>query len=152
MSDERKIFRYDIDYGRGFCVEGMFVGTDKEIEQICKQTVHFGEICGKHSEMSVDFEPGDFSVVPATEEIISWFVENVGLTGHNPLNYLYCSECGADWGEGEYCPTCEECCEYKGVEVQQEPVEQEPDDTEESDDDNERDEESTETEELLITI
>jgi hypothetical protein len=87
----------------------MFVATPEDIKRICSQTIHFGEINGKHSECSIDFEESDFEIIPSTPEILEWFLEHAGGTGYDPRSYMYCPECGAHWGGGEFSDDCEKC-------------------------------------------
>lgn len=80
---------YNVDYGRQGNVTGMFVTTKDKLSEI--GTVHFGEILGKHSEVSIDFIPDYFKVKSEDQDFIDKLVEIIGSTtisGYNPLDYL----------------------------------------------------------------
>ena len=99
----KNVYKFDVDQGRGYEVQGVFVATHEEVAKAIGKTASFGEICGKHSEMEVDLEWTDFQMIRASEEIITFIEVNLGGgSGYNPLDYIRCGECG---DTAEYC-----CC------------------------------------------
>lgn len=72
-------------------VEGLFVCTEDELEKLHEVRVFFGEILGKHSSISVDFEKEDFEILTEDQDFIDRLVGYVGsnsISGYNPLGYL----------------------------------------------------------------
>lgn len=60
---------------------GLFVATDKEIENIIGRQAYFGEVGGKHSEIYGIIEEDDIELVTTDQRII----ETIGDFGLNPL-------------------------------------------------------------------
>lgn len=87
-----KLYKWYSDWGRIGSVEGLFVATDGEIEKLNGRTIHFGEILGKHSEVSIEFETSDFVVKSDDQVFINKLVEvmeTTSISGYDPLDYLY---------------------------------------------------------------
>ena len=80
----------------GGSVQGMFVSTENEIYKHLGCDVQFGEILGKHSEVSGTLDLEDLTVISEDQDFIEKFVEVVGSsTGYNPLDYI------GDYDEGD---------------------------------------------------
>ena len=86
----KKLFSYDISWGRGYGVEGLFIATQKEVDAIIGKTIYFGEICGKHSDIDYAFESGDIKPLWVSQTTIEDLEREVGetISGHNPLEYF----------------------------------------------------------------
>lgn len=77
-------------------VEGLFTATEGEIEDAIGKTVEFGEILGKHSDISGELERNDLLLVTDDQEDIET-LERIGKKyncdflnqGYNPLRYIY---------------------------------------------------------------
>jgi hypothetical protein len=71
-------------------VEGMFIATDEEVQNALGKQVYFGEILGKHSEISGELEEDDLEVVSEDQDFINKVEAILGttLSGYNPLDYL----------------------------------------------------------------
>lgn len=78
--------------GRSGTLHGMFVATDEEIEAAMGQHLYFGEVLGKHSDVSGPLEASDITRVTDDEAFVSKFEEYGCASGYNPLEYLPESE------------------------------------------------------------
>jgi len=86
----KKLFSYDINYGRGYGVEGLFIATQKEVDLMLGNNIYFGEICGKHSEIDHTFKKEDLTVVNVSLESLKELEDQLGdtLSGYNPVEYF----------------------------------------------------------------
>jgi len=84
----QKIFRYYEDFGRMGDLEGIFVATEEEISN-APETVYFGEVLGKHSDVYSDEWKKHITVLTDDQEFIAraLFYGLCG-TGYNPLEYF----------------------------------------------------------------
>lgn len=80
-----------LDCGRSGDVTGLFLTTTEAIEAAEGREVYFGEILGKHSEVTCTFDSSDIEIKSDDQAFITKFEEVMGSgfsTGHNPLDYL----------------------------------------------------------------
>lgn len=82
-----KLYSYS-DSGRGWSIEGVFVSTDEELKELYGKDLYYGEVCGKPSELTLNFSEGDFTIVTEDQDFIVKFVDLIGYTGYNPFSYL----------------------------------------------------------------
>lgn len=84
----QKIFRYCEYFGRSGYLEGIFVSTEEQISK-APDTVYFGEVLGKHSDVYSDEWKDKISVLTDDQEFIAkaLFYGLCG-TGYNPLEYF----------------------------------------------------------------
>ena len=77
--------------GRMGDVEGVFKARKSFVESVIGNSVYFGEILGKHSEVFGTLEEGDLEII-SEDPIV---VMNTPESGYNPLEYiqLECSVC-----------------------------------------------------------
>ena len=90
MSDKR-LYRFYVNCGRDGFLDGLFISTEKEINELYNRTTSFGEVLGKHSEIEVDVEPEDIQMLSADQDKIEWLhsLNNSNtICGHNPINYF----------------------------------------------------------------
>ena len=52
------LWKFHWDCGRAGDVEGLFIATEEEVENLIGSEVYFGEILGKHSEVYGTVEKG----------------------------------------------------------------------------------------------
>ena len=90
--NERCLWRFCWNVGRGYSVESVFLATPQEVEDVIGKTVYFGEVCGKHSDVEVEMEEEDFNlltnvtgVVEAMDDVCQG--DGCTISGHNPLVY-----------------------------------------------------------------
>lgn len=88
----KAIYKFHADCGRMGDLEGVFVADKSEIENIMGETVYFGEVLGKHSEVYFDIQEKHLTLVTEDEKMISLFEEFDLSAGHNPLDYYEESE------------------------------------------------------------
>ena len=72
---------WDLCYGK-LC--GIFLATDKEVNNIIGKELYMGEENGKHSEVCWTVEDGEIELFSDNEYVIS----NVKPFGYNPFDYL----------------------------------------------------------------
>ena len=85
------IARFYWDCGRMGEVDGLFVTTKQALEAAYGKEVYFGEILGKHSDVSGTFNDGDITILTEDQDFIAKFIEIMGdgdISGYNPLDYL----------------------------------------------------------------
>jgi hypothetical protein len=87
---KRVLAKFNWDCGRQGSVNSLFVTTENELAELVGQTIYFGEVLGKHSDISGTLEADDVKVVSEDQEFITKLVEIIGsdtISGHNPLHY-----------------------------------------------------------------
>lgn len=121
-----KLWKFSEDYGRMGDVEGLFIATEEEIDKfLVGKEISFGEILGKHSEISICFEKKDFKCLEVSESTVNELFIALGsrsIAGYNPFEHIYdylqCVNCGFEgsftdcWHDirlltaNLYCPEC----------------------------------------------
>lgn len=88
--EERYLWKFGWDCGRQGYVEGLFVATESEVNNIIGKEVYFGEILGKHSEIYGTIENGEIEKVDLDSETVEKVSLLLGDTwsGRNPLEYI----------------------------------------------------------------
>ena len=86
----RKIYSFFWDCGRMGDVEGLFIAEESEVDAAIGSQVYFGEILGKHSEISGTLSSVDLKVISDEQDKIDWLLDIVGpyVSGYNPLDYV----------------------------------------------------------------
>lgn len=90
MSKEKlKLFKFEVDWGRGFDVESVFISTKRKVNNLLDKTIYFGEICGKHSEIEHTIEKGDINELKVADTTITDLTKIFGetISGNNPIQY-----------------------------------------------------------------
>lgn len=85
------IARFYWDCGRSGSVEGLFTTTREALDKAYNQNVYFGEILGKHSDVSGQLQEEDFTILSEDQDFIEKFEAIVGagtVSGYNPLDYM----------------------------------------------------------------
>jgi predicted RNA-binding protein len=94
---ERFLWKFHWDCGRQGDVEGLFIATEQEIKDSIGESVYFGEILGKHSEVYGEIEEGEIKKIDLDSETVEKVAKILGTTwsGYNPLSYVKyeCSVC-----------------------------------------------------------
>lgn len=85
----KKLYKLHIDCGRMGNIEGLFIAEENEVQNIIGKTVWFGEILGKHSDISVKLEESSIREITNDWNYIQWMLEVFGptISGYNPLEY-----------------------------------------------------------------
>ena len=81
------LYQYNFSF-RGGELQGTFTCDKEIISQLYGKNIYFGEVLGKHSELSIDFDEADFELLTDDQEFISKYELLVGDTGYNPFDYL----------------------------------------------------------------
>lgn len=107
----KHLYKFHWDRGRSGDLDGLFVASEKEIEDAIGKEVYFGEVLGKHSEVYGVLEDGDVEKLDISPESVTEVSKYLGSdwSGFNPLDYLKVT-----------CDNCQEClrvdewiCEYR---------------------------------------
>ncbi|HBN95103.1 MAG TPA: hypothetical protein DDZ66_02290 [Firmicutes bacterium] len=113
---ERFLWEFKWDCGRQGDLEGLFVATEAEVQELMGQDVNFGEVLGKHSEVYGDIEEGEITKVDLDTKTVEKVTKILGdstWSGYNPLDYVSyeCSECGCSYRADEFNKE-KNMCEY----------------------------------------
>jgi hypothetical protein len=94
MSEERYLWSFNWDCGRQGELEGLFVATEQEVNRLIGKEIYFGEVLGKHSEVSGTIEEGEIKKIDLDIETVEKVTKILGDTwsGYNPFEYLGESE------------------------------------------------------------
>ena len=87
----KKIYRYYVDCDRSGKIEGLFIATKEEVKNIIGETIYFGEILGKHSDVRGTIEEDEIKEIEGiSQQTIKELEEKIGctLSGYNPLEYI----------------------------------------------------------------
>lgn len=85
---KKALWRFYWDVRRHGSVRGLFVATDDEVQKALGEYVYFGEILGKHSEVSGTLEEADLTRLTDDADFIAKFEEYGCASGYNPLQYI----------------------------------------------------------------
>lgn len=92
LGDHLLLVRFNWDCGRMGDLDGLFVATRQELDDIDGKHVYFGEVLGKHSEVYGDINlENDFVIVTDDQDFMKKFTEYVGtgtISGYNPFDYI----------------------------------------------------------------
>ena len=83
------LYKFHLDCGRMGKLEGVFKAEEYEISKLMGQNVYFGEVLGKHSEISAVISDEVIQKLEADEVFIAK-AEEIGLVpcGFDPLCYV----------------------------------------------------------------
>lgn len=86
----KNLYKFHWDCGRQGCLDGLFVSTQEEVDDLIGTEIYFGEVLGKQSEVSGEMEVGDITKVNIDSETVEKMIPLLGVTwsGFNPFNYL----------------------------------------------------------------
>ena len=88
----KALFKMNFDCGRMGDLEGVFVADTEDVEYLVnnKISVYFGEVLGKHSEISGCVAESEIKQITTDEKVIK-VVEDYDLqSGYNPFDYTIC--------------------------------------------------------------
>lgn len=90
-----RLYRFDLDCGRSGDVEGIFLATEREVEAAYGRTCNFGEILGKHSEVSCVLTAKHIKLLTTDPGFIAKARKyKLVPSGHSPLQAITCDRCG----------------------------------------------------------
>ena len=84
-----KLYKFHWDCGRNGSIDSVFVADDTKVAEAIGKTVYFGEVLGKHSDISGTLAKNEFKVL-SDEQGFILKAQHCGLVpvGLNPLDYL----------------------------------------------------------------
>lgn len=92
MDEQEYLFKMDFDCGRMGTVEGLFVAKQSDVDELVNsgQTIYFGEVLGKHSDITGPLEANEVKRVDLDAETVRKVKLVLGRTwsGYNPFDYL----------------------------------------------------------------
>lgn len=93
----KKIYQFECDFGRMGSLEGCFLAESDLVDKIIGKEIHFGEVLGKHSDVSITLNEKHLNILSDDYEFIDKFQTIMGINwsvGHNPiLEYTESIEC-----------------------------------------------------------
>jgi hypothetical protein len=87
----KTLFQFNLDCGRMGELEGVFVAEYDDVFNAYGKKCYFGEVLGKHSEVTTVLEPTMIMVMSSDQEFIEKLLEvfrGENISGFNPLRYL----------------------------------------------------------------
>lgn len=87
---EKYLWKFYWDCGRMGGIDGLFVATEKEVEDAIGREVYFGEILGKHSDIYGTLDSEDVEKIDLDSETVEKVSKILGNSwgGYNPLYYI----------------------------------------------------------------
>jgi len=85
------IYKFYADCDRMGSLEGIFISTPEQVTSIIGKEVYFGEVLGKHSDISLILEDIDFDLITQDQEFIDKCIHYFGegtISGYNPFDYI----------------------------------------------------------------
>lgn len=84
------LYSFFFDCGRMGGLEGLFIASPEEVQNAVGRDAHFGEVLGKHSDISGVLNLRDFKLESSEEDKVEWLLGIMGrdVSGINPLNYI----------------------------------------------------------------
>jgi len=84
---------FAVDMGRSGELTGLFVTTQSELKSLYGRYVYFGEVLGKHSDVSVTLAEEHFTVKSDEQDFVEKVMNIVAdggstISGYNPFDYL----------------------------------------------------------------
>lgn len=85
---EEAVYKFDVYCGRMGSLEGVFVAPKEHVKQLMGHEVHFGEVLGKHSSISVDIGPENLTMISDDANVVEVVKKHNLSSGFDPFNYL----------------------------------------------------------------
>lgn len=86
----KKLYEFCWDCGRQGSLQGLFIAEAERVEAVIGKRIEFGEVLGKHSDVSGILEASDLTVKsehPEVLRILSECFQDGTISGYNPLEY-----------------------------------------------------------------
>lgn len=97
------LYSFHVDCGRQGRLEGLFIASQKEVDEAIGKELYFGEVLGKHSDVQGRLETHEITLVSNNQDKVEWLLGILGtcVSGFNPLEYTQESEEDEDDFEDE---------------------------------------------------
>lgn len=82
------LYKFYEDCGRMGYLEGIFVEDSEKINNLLGQSVYFGEVLGKHSEIIVDINSKNIELITTDPNVLRVVKDYDLESGYNPFNYV----------------------------------------------------------------
>lgn len=84
----KKLYKFYSDYGRMGDLEGLFIADESDVDAVIGKEIYFGEVLGKHSDVSEVMEREMFSEITVPIEALEVLEKELGSTwsGFNPID------------------------------------------------------------------
>lgn len=86
---KKGIYKLHVDVGRYGVLEGIFVAYKLYVDVLLssKVVIYYGEVLGKHSEISSYVEPEEIKLITDDKKVIKTFEKYNLSCGYNPFEY-----------------------------------------------------------------
>lgn len=87
----KAIYEFYMDCGRMGDVSSTFIADKEDVAKAIGKYIYFGEILGKHSEVTCNLEEDHLEIKTDDQDFIAMFESIMGegwSTGNNPMEYL----------------------------------------------------------------
>ena len=84
----QKLWKFYWDCGRMGYLDGLFIASQEDVNEAVGHNIYFGEVLGKHSDISGTLEKYDLEEVDIGSEAVAKILLAFGsntLSGYNPL-------------------------------------------------------------------
>lgn len=104
----KALFKMNFDCGRMGNLNGVFIADTEDVEYLVenKISVLFGEVLGKHSDISGRVAENEISLITTDENVLKVVREHDLESGYNPFDYNLCEyetddvpENGVEWSD-----------------------------------------------------
>lgn len=87
---DKNLYLFYVDCGRMGTLQGLFVATQEEVDNLIGEEVCFYEVLGKHSEIGGHIEADEISLISDDQEFVKKFDEAIPgyCRGVDPRDYL----------------------------------------------------------------
>ena len=82
------VYRWSESFGRMGSLDGVFTAKADEVADVVGRDVHFGEVLGKHSDVSCELEEGQFALLTDDADFVEKFKAFRLGTGTDPIQKL----------------------------------------------------------------
>lgn len=93
----KALYKMEFSCGRNGDLEGIFVADTEDVKYLVdkKISVYFGEVLGKHSEVTGCVDKKEIKKITTDKNVIKVFEDHDLECGYNPFGYTLC-ECETD--------------------------------------------------------
>lgn len=86
----KAIYKLNFDCGRSGSLYGIFTAEVSKMNGLIQSgaEVYFGEVLGKHSDVSGPIEESDITLISRDSKVVALFEKHQMATGFNPFDYI----------------------------------------------------------------